>query len=128
MDFSFEHVEGPPIIVDTQQIATPVLFLYARFLSIQELYSCKWYLEENVLQNLSDYQQITTNETFTVEIYGVPVLIQGYSTILTFHGDMRKDTTYSVVLFNEYGNSSYSFRLLDNTGNVETVTKLIVIK
>lgn len=95
-----------------------MLSLSASFLSLSKLFSSEWYLEHNLLRNLSEFDQITKNDTLTVQIYGVSVSLPGYSTVLSIHGVVPNYKTFSVVLLNEFGNSSHSFSLRETKGNI----------
>ncbi|CAC5396524.1 IGSF9B [Mytilus coruscus] len=106
-------VSGPPFIVETQAIFTPDLSFAAKFVSLPTAYYLEWYISEEVLNNSSKYNRTFTRDTFTVYMHGVPVTVAGYKATLTIDSkeEMETDEQVSLVLINELGKASYSFKL-----------------
>ncbi|CAC5387978.1 unnamed protein product [Mytilus coruscus] len=106
-------VRGPPFVVDTYTVSTPVLAFAVKFVSQPTAYFLEWYTSDDVVNSSSKYNQTTTNDTFTVFMHGVPVAVAGYRATLTIRSkeEMETDEQVSLVLINELGKTSYSFKL-----------------
>ncbi|VDH98323.1 Hypothetical predicted protein, partial [Mytilus galloprovincialis] len=106
-------VIGPPFIVDTKTISVPVVAFTAEFVSLPTAYFLEWYISDQVLNNSSKYNRTFTRDIFTMYMHGVPVAVEGYKAtlIVSSKEEMETSEEVSLVLINEHGNASYSFKL-----------------
>lgn len=101
---------GPPIAVSIRRQRKPIV-LSLLYYSSTKLTGTHWVKNEISIDNFQGYNVQTSEQNFTLHMYGKPVQLLGCITNLTLDG--KHSGQYSIVLSNEFGEYSHTFQLAE---------------
>lgn len=111
---------GPPVILDSWIYRQTHLILSVKYYSLTNILSTRWYFQTSPDDNTTHLTHTVSRKTVLLDVYGKIVPCEGFVANLSMPDDFfpKSGNVYTVILENEFGNTTKEFTGLLRKGNI----------